>query len=176
MRHEFYTDDYYLYGLAIKEPVGFIVLALMADRMTARRRDFWRDEGVLLAPAVLVLVSSQTGFNHHLRYVLPAFPFAFIWIGKPWGRADVGLPDEHPPRGYQPGDYSQRAGGVADRDAFGPRPGLWAVFVRPLHDQYPNFHYFQFFEPIEVLGYTVTIYQLDEEDVRRYWEAQEDAG
>lgn len=261
---------YYLYGLAIKEPVGFIVLALMAGRMTARRRDFWRDEGVLLAPAalVLVLVSSQTGFNHHLRYVLPAFPFAFIWMGKLWGRADdsespvrdrwrrraaavmlacgiapslyvyphshayfnslvggpmrghehlldsnldwgqdlllladwaerhpqmkldgvayslshllpradVGLPDEHPPKGYQPGDYSQRAGGVADRDAFGPRPGLWAVFVRPLHDQHPNFHYFQFFEPIEVLGYTVYIYQLDEEDVRRYWEAQEDAG
>jgi len=39
---------------------------------------------VLLAPIVvlLTLVSSQTGFNHHLRYLLPIFPFAFIWISK----------------------------------------------------------------------------------------------
>ncbi len=44
----------------------------------------WRDELVLLAPAVavLVLVSSQTGFNHHVRYVLPAIPFLFIWASK----------------------------------------------------------------------------------------------
>jgi len=37
-----------------------------------------------LAPAavVLTLVSSQTGFNHHLRYVLPIFPFVFIWASK----------------------------------------------------------------------------------------------
>lgn len=31
---------------------------------------------------VLTLVSSQTGFNRHLRYVLPIFPFAFIWMSK----------------------------------------------------------------------------------------------
>ncbi len=31
---------------------------------------------------MLILVSSQTGFSHHLRYVLPAFPFAFVWISK----------------------------------------------------------------------------------------------
>jgi len=44
----------------------------------------WRDEMVLLVPAiaVLVLVSSQTGFNHHVRYVLPALPFIFIWASK----------------------------------------------------------------------------------------------
>jgi hypothetical protein len=43
-----------------------------------------RDEMVLLLPAiaVLVLVSSQTGFNHSLRYVLPAFPYLFIWMSK----------------------------------------------------------------------------------------------
>jgi hypothetical protein len=44
----------------------------------------WRDELVLLVPAaiVLILVSAKTGFTHHLRYVLPAFPFAFVWISK----------------------------------------------------------------------------------------------
>ncbi|MCR4412685.1 MAG: hypothetical protein NUV77_09700, partial [Thermoguttaceae bacterium] len=44
----------------------------------------WRDEITLCAPliAVLALVSSQTGFNHHLRYVLPIFPFAFILASR----------------------------------------------------------------------------------------------
>jgi len=42
-------------------------------------------------PAViLLLVSSQTGFNHHLRYVLPAFPFAFIAISRVCRAADLG--------------------------------------------------------------------------------------
>ena len=38
----------------------------------------------LLAPAIgiLWLVSSQTGFNHHLRYVLPGFPFLFIFASR----------------------------------------------------------------------------------------------
>jgi hypothetical protein len=35
-----------------------------------------------LALALLMLVSGQTGFNHHLRYVLPAIPFLFIWISR----------------------------------------------------------------------------------------------
>jgi len=43
------------------------------------------DELTLWLPAlaVLVLVSSQTGFNHHMRYVLPLFPFALIAASKP---------------------------------------------------------------------------------------------
>ncbi|MHB1038386.1 MAG: ArnT family glycosyltransferase [Pirellulales bacterium] len=44
----------------------------------------WRDEMILLAPAavVLVLISSQTGLCHHMRYALPIFPFVFIWTSK----------------------------------------------------------------------------------------------
>jgi hypothetical protein len=44
----------------------------------------WQNEMVLLVPAiaVFVLVSSQTGFSRYFRYVLPCFPFAFIWISK----------------------------------------------------------------------------------------------
>ncbi len=132
---------YYLYGLAIKEPVGtwvLIALALgvsvfgpggsKAGRETGSETDknvcpaagysgtgraegtdknvcppgaycaSWRDEIVLLAPLVVILtlVSSQTGFNHQLRYVLPIFPFAFIWMSKVaravefgWGRGTV---------------------------------------------------------------------------------------
>jgi hypothetical protein len=44
----------------------------------------YRDEIVVLTPALafLAFVSSQQGFNHHLRYVLPAFPFIFVWASK----------------------------------------------------------------------------------------------
>ena len=42
------------------------------------------DQIVLLAPALMVfaLVSSQDGFSRHFRYVLPALPFAYIWMSK----------------------------------------------------------------------------------------------
>lgn len=78
---------YYLYGLAIKVPLG--VWALMGALLIARLRrsapiERARDEAVLLAPAltVLALVSSQTGFSHHLRYVLPVLPFVYVWLGQ----------------------------------------------------------------------------------------------
>jgi hypothetical protein len=52
----------------------------------------WRDELALLAPAVVVLllVSSQTGFSRHLRYVLPALPYVFVWMGAAAGRTGDG--------------------------------------------------------------------------------------
>ena len=78
---------YYLYALLVKVPVGTWVMLVIAAIVTLFRKGYsarFRDELVVLAPAaiVLALVSSQTGFNHHLRYVLPIFPFAFIWISK----------------------------------------------------------------------------------------------
>lgn len=78
---------YYLYALLVKVPLGTWALLALATVVTLFRRGYsapLRDELVLLLPAVavLILVSSQTGYNHHLRYVLPAFPFFFIWISK----------------------------------------------------------------------------------------------
>jgi 4-amino-4-deoxy-L-arabinose transferase-like glycosyltransferase len=77
---------YYIFAIAFKEPIGVLTLVAVASaagfvRFTAARR---ADEVVLLAPAVCVflLVSSQTGFNHHVRYVLPSLPFVFIWVSK----------------------------------------------------------------------------------------------
>ncbi|MGH7138600.1 MAG: BPL-N domain-containing protein [Pirellulales bacterium] len=100
-----WADDgcryYYLVGLAIKVPLGTWCLALLAmlglfERWrrqeavasTALLRDVGPlhllDHVVLVAPAVavLALASSQSGFSGHFRYVLPAFPFAFIWISQ----------------------------------------------------------------------------------------------
>jgi len=78
---------YYLYALAVKVPLGTWALVVLAAGVGLFARGYaapWRDELMLLAPiaVVLTLVSSQTGFNHHLRYVLPIFPFAFIWTSK----------------------------------------------------------------------------------------------
>jgi len=92
---------YYLYALAIKVPLGtWILIGLAAVAPTiallgqpavtpaskARVKPLatWRDEFVLLCPAVVILifVSSQTGFSQHMRYVLPAFPFVFVWVGR----------------------------------------------------------------------------------------------
>lgn len=81
---------YYLYALAIKVPLGIwgLLLLVAALRFTKQGQLLstytLRDELVLLLPAVLIftIVSSQTGFSEHLRYVLPMAPFVFIWIGQ----------------------------------------------------------------------------------------------
>lgn len=77
---------YYLHGLLVKTPVGTLVVFGLAgvSRLAGGPRPGWRDELVLLLPGLLVIgfVSSQTGFNHHLRYVLPGLPFLFIWAGR----------------------------------------------------------------------------------------------
>jgi 4-amino-4-deoxy-L-arabinose transferase-like glycosyltransferase len=78
---------YYLYALAVKVPVGTCVLVLWSLVFFVLRRPAgprFLDEVTLWLPAlaVLAIVSSQTGFNHHMRYVLPLFPFVFIAASK----------------------------------------------------------------------------------------------
>lgn len=79
---------YYLYALMVKVPVGYWIIFVLAALYAIRKRPListdWLNGFVLAVPAltVLVLVSSQTGFNHHMRYVLPCLPFAFVWMGQ----------------------------------------------------------------------------------------------
>ena len=85
---------FYLYGLAIKIPLGawiLLVLATVIASVPRLRSVTWRDEMVLLAPAgaLLLFVSSQTGFSIHFRYILPAFPFLFIWASRSFQRLDL---------------------------------------------------------------------------------------
>jgi hypothetical protein len=92
---------YYLYACAIKVPISFWLLGILR---LAYRPFFFRglktrndhvpptrdryqsnalcDEFILLIPAIVIfaVVSSETAFSEHLRYVLPAFPFFFIWV------------------------------------------------------------------------------------------------
>jgi 4-amino-4-deoxy-L-arabinose transferase-like glycosyltransferase len=86
---------YYLYAAAIKVPLGVWTLGILALVMrvihlipsSIEGGTGWgqlRDEFILLFPAIVIfaLVSSQTGFNEHFRYVLPSFPYFFIWSSQ----------------------------------------------------------------------------------------------
>lgn len=91
---------YYLVGLTLKTPVGTIGLVVMGMICSIIRCDggkcfsqryacmqnlgSLKDQVIVLAPAValLVLVSACSGFSCHYRYVLPAFPFVFVWMSR----------------------------------------------------------------------------------------------
>ena len=77
---------YYLVGLAVKEPLGLWVMLLLAVgcRFCVRPPESARGEIVLWLPAaaILLLVSSQTGLNHHVRYVLPILPLIYIGVSQ----------------------------------------------------------------------------------------------
>jgi len=75
---------YYLYCLLVKLPVPHLALlaaGLLATLAGSRGRpaawSVW-----LPGLAILGLVSSQTGFSHHLRYCLPALPFFYLGAGR----------------------------------------------------------------------------------------------
>lgn len=98
---------YYLYASAIKVPLGLWVIGALALMMSAIRRNTpptphaavsgfsppsthcilrssSRDLFVLLLPAVIIFViaSAKTGINEHMRYILPVFPYFYIWISR----------------------------------------------------------------------------------------------
>lgn len=87
--------------MAVKTPVGTLALFAFSAALAMFVREFrFRacDAAVLLLPAaaILLLVSSQTGFNRYLRYVLPAFPFLLIFASSaarafPWKKTGIAV-------------------------------------------------------------------------------------
>lgn len=78
---------YYLYGLLVKVPCGtwgLFVLVILSQFASRDRHVPFREELVLLNQAVVLLtvVSSQTEFNIHLRYVFPSLGLAMIFLGQ----------------------------------------------------------------------------------------------
>ena len=78
---------YYVYGLMVKVPCAAWALLgciILQRRFRPSRVVPMRDELVLLAPALslLALVSLQTEFNHHLRYVFPALGLVLVFVGQ----------------------------------------------------------------------------------------------
>ena len=78
---------YYAYAILVKTPLGFLALIGLAACLCVFNREYrlgWANELILITPAVyvFVLVSSQTGFNRYLRYVLPVYPFLYIFASR----------------------------------------------------------------------------------------------
>lgn len=78
---------YYAYGLLVKIPCGtwgLLAFVLVRRLMQTTRLVPLRDEIVLLVPSItlFLLVSSQTEFNRHLRYVFPSLGVALIFLGQ----------------------------------------------------------------------------------------------
>jgi hypothetical protein len=77
---------YYVLALLWKVPLGYWVMVLWGMWLTVRYWGRWEvwGEGLLWGGglAVLVGVSVQTGFNHHLRYVLPLVPLVVLGSSK----------------------------------------------------------------------------------------------
>ncbi len=79
---------YYAYAMALKTPLattalfGVAAVRFGARRVRVRRRLRTSLIVLVVVPlAFFVFISSQTGFSHHLRYVLPVIPFIALAIG-----------------------------------------------------------------------------------------------
>ena len=81
---------YYPYALAVKLPLGTLALFALAVVLSFASRRYsagWRTELYLLVPVFAVIgFATWTTILQVLRYVLPIWPFAFIWASKA-GRA-----------------------------------------------------------------------------------------
>lgn len=75
---------FHLYAIAVKMPLGYLFLigagflSLVWDRCRNKPLEKIEWLPIMLAAIFIALVSSQTGFTHHVRYVLPAYGFLFI--------------------------------------------------------------------------------------------------
>lgn len=79
--------SYYLIGLLIKEPLGFWILFALACILAVQSGGYRTStcvEVLLIVPVliILLLISSQTKLNHHLRYAIPILPFLFIFTSR----------------------------------------------------------------------------------------------
>jgi hypothetical protein len=78
---------YYIIALAVKTPIGLLLLFACAlctrARYSAKSITIADELVVAIVPfIVFVVVSSKSGFSHHIRYILPCIPFAFIWCSR----------------------------------------------------------------------------------------------
>lgn len=74
---------YYFYVIGVKVPIGTWGLVLIGGTRALLLNSQQRRADCLCylmipGAALFALACSQTGFGHSLRYVLPAFPFAFV--------------------------------------------------------------------------------------------------
>ncbi|MGH7192548.1 MAG: hypothetical protein ACREJM_03330, partial [Candidatus Saccharimonadales bacterium] len=78
---------FYPYALGVKAPLGTICIALMAFTLAGAGRAFRAplrfELALLCAPVALIVAASiERSVAQSVRYVLPAFPFVFIAMGR----------------------------------------------------------------------------------------------
>ncbi|WP_233200260.1 ArnT family glycosyltransferase [Blastopirellula marina] len=80
-RHGFWY--FYIYAMSLKMPIGTTLLFLLAT-LLALRTHHLSDDIVIASPfiTILAVASMETDYTAHFRYVLPALPFAFVWISR----------------------------------------------------------------------------------------------
>lgn len=78
---------FYIYAIAIKEPIPWLCLlawavcrlmTVIGSRPVNTDLAWLEGLGLIL----FVFVSAQTGFSHHLRYVLPTYPFLILFMSS----------------------------------------------------------------------------------------------
>ena len=87
---------FYIYAIIIKEPIPwlcllvwmFVHIILFVGRENIDINALWI-EGLGLT--LFAFVSAQTGFSHHMRYVLPAYPFLFFFLSRIVGENNTDL-------------------------------------------------------------------------------------
>jgi hypothetical protein len=83
---------YNVWAVAVKATVPFLLLMALSTFAylccRGKRQALWED-ALLFVPPLLVafVVSSQSGFSEHLRYLLPAMPFCCVWASRVVGVA-----------------------------------------------------------------------------------------
>jgi hypothetical protein len=76
---------YYLVGLGVKVPLGTLILFGLGIAAGLKQRWPW-DQARLLpvwlpGVSILLIASSETGMNHHFRYVFPVLPVLYLIAG-----------------------------------------------------------------------------------------------
>lgn len=77
---------FYLACLAFKTTIGAQVLAVLRTaamlRLRPGRRELEIDAAILAYPLLLLVLMSLGNTQAGIRYLLPGFPFAFLWLGR----------------------------------------------------------------------------------------------
>jgi hypothetical protein len=86
LRGNFSTDGwwyYFIYAFAVKTPIALHILILISIGYVIRQRRTSRAGAFLILPIVTILFvfSFFNRINVGLRYILPVFPFLFVWAG-----------------------------------------------------------------------------------------------
>lgn len=185
---------YYLYALAIKEPLGtwLLLLVTIGIALFARRYgSSWRDESMLLLPMLVAAAalswsvsSSLWAYPHSLSYFneLVGGPanghFHLLHSNTDWGQDLFYLKawlEKHPEARLVGLEYDMplldpKLAGIDYLGSIpedGPRPGWYAVSVNAIHDRLGRFEYFLRLQPVGTAGYSIYVYHVTLDEARR---------